>query len=102
MRAGAAALERKVRRLRPAFVAVLGVTAYRAAFDCPQATVGPQPMLGPAHVWVLPNPSGLNAHYRLDALAAEFARLHAAAALPRPRQPIATEGSVSGSGPGTG
>jgi TDG/mug DNA glycosylase family protein len=102
LRAGAAALATKVGRLRPAWVAVLGVTAYRAAFERPQATVGPQPTpLGSASVWVLPNPSGLNAHYTLDALAAEFSRLRAAVTVPRPRQPIANDGSVPGSGPGT-
>jgi TDG/mug DNA glycosylase family protein len=102
LRAGAAALATKVGQLRPAWVAVLGVTACRTAFERPQATVGPQPTpLGSANVWVLPNPSGLNAHYNLDALAAEFSRLRAAMAVPRPPQPIATDGSVSGSGPGT-
>jgi TDG/mug DNA glycosylase family protein len=102
LRAGAAVLATKIRRLRPAWVAVLGVTAYRTAFERPQATVGPQPTpLGSASVWILPNPSGLNAHYNLDALAAEFSRLRAAATVPRPRQPIATDGSVSGRGPGT-
>jgi TDG/mug DNA glycosylase family protein len=102
LRAGGAALATKVRRLRPAWVAVLGVTAYRAAFGRPHATVGPQPIrLASASVWILPNPSGLNAHYNLDALAAEFSRLRAVVPVPRPRQPIATEPSVSGSGPGT-
>jgi TDG/mug DNA glycosylase family protein len=76
LRAGAALLEAKVRRLRPAWVAVLGVSAYRTAFERPQATVGPQPVrLAGAEVWVLPNPSGLNAHYTPAALAEHFARL---------------------------
>ncbi|HEY7224066.1 MAG TPA: G/U mismatch-specific DNA glycosylase [Micromonosporaceae bacterium] len=78
LRAGASALARKVRRWRPDCVAVLGVTAYRTAFDTPQATVGPQQAcVAGARVWVLPNPSGLNAHYTLDGLAAECARLRA-------------------------
>lgn len=66
----------KVQRVRPAWLAVLGVTAYRAAFGRPRAVVGPQAeAIGPARVWVLPNPSGLNAHWTADAIAAEFARL---------------------------
>jgi TDG/mug DNA glycosylase family protein len=60
----------------PQTVAIVGITAYRAGFDRPKATIGPQPeTLGPSRLWVLPNPSGLNAHYQLPALAAEFARL---------------------------
>jgi TDG/mug DNA glycosylase family protein len=55
------------------------VTAYRDAFAEPKASIGRQDRtLGPTRVWVLPNPSGLNAHYNLDALAAEFASLHEA------------------------
>jgi double-stranded uracil-DNA glycosylase len=74
--AGARLLAGKVQRLRPAWLAVLGVTAYRAAFGHPRAVVGPQDdAIGPARIWVLPNPSGLNAHWTADALAAEFARL---------------------------
>jgi double-stranded uracil-DNA glycosylase len=69
----------KVRRWRPRWVAVLGVGAYRTAFGRPEAVVGPRPdRLGDARVWVLPNPSGLNAHYNLDRLAAAFADLRAA------------------------
>ncbi|WP_244295351.1 hypothetical protein [Micromonospora orduensis] len=57
-------------------MAILGVTAYRIAFVRPKAGLGPQPdRLGPARVWVLPNPSGLNAHFPLPALTAEFAKL---------------------------
>jgi TDG/mug DNA glycosylase family protein len=77
---GGRILVRKIRRLRPRWVAVLGVGAYRSAFGHPEANVGPRPeRLGPARVWVLPNPSGLNAHYGLDRLAAAFADLRAAA-----------------------
>jgi double-stranded uracil-DNA glycosylase len=74
--AGGRGLVRKVCRYRPAWVAVLGVTAYRAAFDERGAKVGPQPRpLAEAGLWVLPNPSGLNAHYPLDALARAFGEL---------------------------
>ncbi|REE95280.1 G/U mismatch-specific DNA glycosylase [Thermomonospora umbrina] len=65
---------------RPAFVAVAGVTAYRTAFASPTTKIGPQDAgVGPARLWVLPNPSGLNAGWTLDRLAAEFARLREAA-----------------------
>ena len=78
--AGAAALADKAARFRPRWVAVLGVTAYRTAFARRRATLGPQDeTLGPARLWILPNPSGLNAHFQLDDLAAEFAALRAAA-----------------------
>lgn len=57
---------------RPPFVAVAGVTAYRVAFARPCATIGPQQeSLGPARLWILPNPSGLNASYQIDRLARE-------------------------------
>jgi double-stranded uracil-DNA glycosylase len=77
--AGAAALRGKVAAREPRWLAVVGVTAYRDAFADRAATIGPQPTsLGVTRLWVLPNPSGLNAHFGLDALAAEFARLRAA------------------------
>ncbi|WP_213455898.1 G/U mismatch-specific DNA glycosylase [Rhizomonospora bruguierae] len=77
--AGGATLAAKLRRYRPAWLAVLGVTAYRIAFDRPGARVGRQPdVIGGVPVWVLPNPSGLNAHFQLADLAAEFARLREA------------------------
>ncbi|MFC9325259.1 G/U mismatch-specific DNA glycosylase [Kitasatospora sp. NPDC057015] len=79
LRAGGAALAERVARLRPRALAVLGIGAYRTAFGRPRATVGRQPDgLGDSEVWVLPNPSGLNAHYTLDALAEEFGRLREA------------------------
>jgi len=57
-------------------VAVLGISAYRAAFDRPDAVLGPQPeKLEGARLWVLPNPSGLNAHHQLADLARAFAEL---------------------------
>jgi TDG/mug DNA glycosylase family protein len=77
--AGAATLRKKIKRLRPRFVAVLGVTAYRTAFVMPGATTGRQPQtLEGAVAWVLPNPSGLNAHYQKDDLARLFGELRAA------------------------
>ena len=80
LRAGAAQLADRVRRHRPAWLAVLGVGAYRAAFDRPSAVLGPQPeRLGETAVWVLPNPSGLNAHYQLPALVERFGELRTAA-----------------------
>jgi TDG/mug DNA glycosylase family protein len=69
-------LEAKVRRLRPGAVAVLGIGAYRHAFARPRAALGPQPeRLAGAPLWVLPNPSGLNAHYQLADLVALYRRL---------------------------
>ena len=57
------------------------MTAYRTAFAAPGAAVGPQEEpLGATRVWVLPNPSGLNAHYQLPALVEEFSRLREAVA----------------------
>lgn len=74
--AGAGRLARKVCRYRPAFVAFLGITAYRTAFARPRADLGRQPeRLAGAGVWVLPNPSGLNAHYQMADLARLFAEL---------------------------
>jgi TDG/mug DNA glycosylase family protein len=76
--AGGIVLEKKVRRFRPRWVAVLGLGAYRAAFSQPRAGIGLQPeRLASAGVWVLPNPSGLNAHYQPAALAQQFRALHA-------------------------
>ncbi len=73
---GGRALEARVRRLRPRALAVLGIGAYRSAFGRPRAVVGPQPEpIGDTEVWLLPNPSGLNAHYTLDGIAAEFRTL---------------------------
>ncbi len=77
--AGGERLRTLVARARPAWLAVVGITAYRTAFAAPRAGVGPQEPLGPTGVWVLPNSSGLNAHYQLPELTAEFARLRDAA-----------------------
>jgi double-stranded uracil-DNA glycosylase len=71
--AGARSLRRRVARIRPQAVAVLGITAYRTAFNRPHATVGRQPEpLGDTALWVVPNPSGLNAHANVDSLAAAY------------------------------
>jgi TDG/mug DNA glycosylase family protein len=78
--AGARRLQRKLKRYRPRIVAFLGVTAYRTAFGQPGAKLGRQPdRLGESAVWVLPNPSGLNAHYQLAGLAQLYAELRRAA-----------------------
>lgn len=77
LRAGRAALERKVKRYQPRMVALVGITVYRALFP------GPRPIkpgrarevLGGAPVWVLPNPSGRNAHYSYQAMQQAFRRL---------------------------
>lgn len=77
---GGRLLAQKVTRLKPRWLAVVGVTAYRAAFDDRKAAVGPQErVIGDTRVWVLPNPSGLNAHWTAATMAEEFARLRAAA-----------------------
>jgi TDG/mug DNA glycosylase family protein len=79
---GAAELERKLRKIRPRAVAFLGVTAYRTAFARPEAKLGLQPeRLADAAVWVLPNPSGLNAHYQVAELARLFRELRLATAV---------------------
>jgi double-stranded uracil-DNA glycosylase len=76
LRAGAARLAAVALQLRPAVVAVLGVGAWRVGFGAPAARVGPQPRpIGGASAWLLPNPSGLNAHWQLADLAAAFAEL---------------------------
>ena len=88
LRRGARALARKVRRLRPAAVAFLGVGAYRVAFARPRAVVGPQPeRLAGSSVWVLPNPSGRTAYYLLPALVRHFRALRRASLRPSRRGP---------------
>ena len=79
-REGGRLLAERLTLLRPRWLAVLGVTAYRAAFDDRKAQVGPQERtFGETRVWVLPNPSGLNAHWTAATMAEEFARLRVAA-----------------------
>lgn len=76
LRAGAVTLADLVAEHRPQVVAVLGITAWRAAFDRPKATLGRQPeRVGGADTWVAPNPSGLNAHHQLPDLARSYAEL---------------------------
>ncbi len=80
LRRGGRRLGLKLRRLRPRIVAVLGISAYRRAFAAPRATLGAQALrLAAARVWVLPNPSGANAHYRPAELAGLFRALRRAA-----------------------
>ncbi|MEU6532230.1 G/U mismatch-specific DNA glycosylase [Streptomyces sp. NPDC046928] len=82
-RQGGEDLVRRMDGLRPSWLAFLGVTGYRAAFGARDAGVGAQAAsIGGARVWVLPNPSGLNAHYPPSALAVEFAKLRVATGLP--------------------
>lgn len=77
LRNGAATLRHKVCRYRPEWVAILGVVAYRIAFAEPDATVGRQTLkLCSSRVWVLPGPTGRNAHFPLPRLIREFNRLH--------------------------
>ncbi|MEX2271165.1 MAG: mismatch-specific DNA-glycosylase [Vicinamibacterales bacterium] len=87
LRAGRAALERKVRRYKPEIVALVGITVYRAIFPGvktvrPGRTVD---RLGAAAVWVLPNPSGRNAHYSRQDMVAAFSALAKALRHPRTR-----------------
>jgi TDG/mug DNA glycosylase family protein len=85
LRAGGADLERLVGRLAPAHVAILGAQAYRTAFRRPRAVIGAQPgPLGPARLWVLPNPSGLQARYQLPEMTVLYGQLAAAAGYPAP------------------
>ena len=79
LRRGAVRLEAKVETFGPRFVAVVGVTAYRTAFGRRHAAVGRQsdPIAG-SGLWVLPNPSGLNANHQLPDLIAAFAELRGA------------------------
>jgi TDG/mug DNA glycosylase family protein len=74
--AGRQRLQAKVKRYQPQVVAVLGISAYRTAFAQKAVTPGkqPEPLAG-ALVWVLPNPSGLNAHYQLASLVEHFREL---------------------------
>jgi TDG/mug DNA glycosylase family protein len=82
LRQGGRRLEQTVARSRPNVVAVLGVTAYRTAFGVPKATTGRQPTsLAGAELWVVPNPSGLNAHDTVDSLATAYAAAARAAGL---------------------
>jgi TDG/mug DNA glycosylase family protein len=84
LRAGACRLRELVAEHRPAWLAVLGVSAYRAGFGVPRARVGAQQeQIGETRIWVLPNPSGLNAHYQLPALVEAYRELRQASARSR-------------------
>ncbi len=73
---GAERLRDKLERFGPAWLALLGIGAYRLGFGQPRAVIGQQPeRIGPTRVWLLPNPSGLNAHYQRAALVAAFREL---------------------------
>lgn len=79
LRAGRRRLEETAARYRPSTIAVLGIGAYRTAFGRPRAVLGRQAeTIAGSGLWVLPNPSGLNAHYQLDELAALFRELRLA------------------------
>jgi double-stranded uracil-DNA glycosylase len=82
LRAGGAELEALVRRTSPRVVAVAGITAYRIAFGRPKAVLGrqPEPLAG-AELWVVPNPSGLNAHATIASLAEAYAQVARAAGI---------------------
>jgi double-stranded uracil-DNA glycosylase len=76
---GGKRLTAKMRRYEPNFLAVLGLGAFRAAWEQPKAVIGRQEVtIGETVVWVLPNPSGLNAHYQAKDLARLFSELKAA------------------------
>jgi len=76
LRAGRRRLERKIRRYAPRWLAVVGIGAYRIAFDRPKALMGAQPeKIGSTGLWVLPNPSGLNANHQLPDLTRAFRAL---------------------------
>jgi TDG/mug DNA glycosylase family protein len=98
LQAGGRILVRKINKYRPRAVAVLGVSAYRAAFGCPEAVVGEQPrLMGGAAVWVLPNPSGLNAHFtpkRLTKIFREFREVQKIANRQQPIDNSPKEGAV--------
>ena len=66
-------------KYEPRVVAVVGISSYRVAFDRPKAAIGPQPeTIGATRIWVLPNPSGLNAHYLPKELGEVFGELREA------------------------
>lgn len=88
LRAGGKRLIAKVKRYKPAFLAVLGLGAYRAAWEQPKAVIGRQEgKIGETVIWVLPNPSGLNAHYQAKDLAVVFSELRAAVHSARTKMP---------------
>jgi double-stranded uracil-DNA glycosylase len=88
--AGRARLARKAARYRPRWIAIVGIGAYRVAFGRPAATIGRQTeRLGRSGLWVLPNPSGLNANHQLPQLARAFRALRLATEAERRSAPSA-------------
>lgn len=82
LRVGARNLLATVTQVKPRVVAVLGITAYRIAFTKPKAVVGRQPgLFAGTQLWVVPNPSGLNAHPSLADLSAAYREVAVAAGL---------------------
>jgi TDG/mug DNA glycosylase family protein len=80
LREGGNQLAAKVKKYRPRVLAILGLGAYRTAFEKPKAMIGRQEeLIGGTLIWVLPNPSGLNAHYQAKQLGLLFSELKAAA-----------------------
>ena len=89
LRAGGVRLTELVARERPRVVAIAGITAYRAAFGLPKATPGRQPetiddLWSGAELWVVPNPSGLNAHETVASLAEAYRQVGLAAGVISP------------------
>ena len=73
---GGKLLTKKIEKYKPRFLAVLGIGTYRTAFHKPKAKLGLQNgKIGDTRIWLLPNPSGLNAHYQLNDLATLFGEL---------------------------
>jgi double-stranded uracil-DNA glycosylase len=73
---GARILDKKIRRYRPRVLAIVGIGAYRTGFNRSRAKIGLQEeTIGDTRIWILPNPSGLNANYRPDELAALYREL---------------------------
>ena len=80
LKAGGKRLIAKIKRTRPRVVAILGIQAFRIAFGKPKANFGPQEeRVGSSQIWVLPNPSGLNASYQLPTLSRMFKKVRMAA-----------------------
>ena len=84
LREGGRKLLEKAESFGPRWLAIVGITAYRTAFREPRATIGPQARTaGATRLWVLPNPSGLNAHFVMPRLVEAFRELRLAAEEPR-------------------
>ncbi len=80
LKAGGRRLVAKIKRYHPRVVAILGLQAFRVAFGQPKARFGPQEeRIGASQIWVLPNPSGLNASYQIPALSRMFRKARIAA-----------------------